>query len=46
MKNTLALMQIDVRRRYKGYKKGLQQGLPMIWDNMMKELQARYEAPK
>lgn len=31
----LVKMQRDIKRRYHSYKRGGQQGLPMVWDNMM-----------
>lgn len=31
----LVKMQRDIKRRYRSYKRGGQQGLPMVWDNMM-----------
>ena len=39
----LDILQKDVRRRFKSYKRGGMQGLPMIWDNMMGHLKEQYE---
>lgn len=39
----LTLCQSDVKRRFKSYKRGGMQGLPMIWDNMMEALKKKHE---
>ena len=36
----LVKMQRDMKRRYRSYRLGGQQGLPMIWDNMMRYLKS------
>ena len=36
----LVKMQRDMARRYRAYQRGGQQGLPMIWDNMMAYLKS------
>lgn len=45
-KNYLQQCQADVKIRFKGYKQGRQQGLGIVWDNMLKELKKRYLAAK
>ncbi len=45
-KKYLQMCQADVKLRYKSFKKGRQQGLGMVWDNMLKELKKRYLAAK
>lgn len=39
----LTLCQRDVKWRFKSYKAGRQQGLGMVWDNMMKTLKSFHE---
>ncbi|ATS93991.1 hypothetical protein P13BB106kb_p007 [Pectobacterium phage DU_PP_V] len=39
----LSLFQRDMRRRYRSYKRGGQQGLDMVWRNMMEALKEEYE---
>lgn len=39
----LKLCQSDLKRRFKSYKRGGMQGLPMIWDNMMEALKKKHE---
>lgn len=39
----LKLCQPDLKRRFKSYKRGGMQGLPMIWDNMMEALKKKHE---
>lgn len=36
----LVKMQRDMKRRFRSYQRGGQQGLPMIWDNMMAYLKS------
>lgn len=36
----LVKMQRDMKRRFRAYQRGGQQGLPMIWDNMMRYLKS------
>ena len=36
----LVKMQRDMKRRFRSYQRGGQQGLPMIWDNMMRYLKS------
>lgn len=43
---TLSGYQLDLAWRYKSYKRGMQQGLPMIWDNMMMNLKEIHERNK
>lgn len=38
--NYLTLCQRDVKWRFKQYKTGRQQGLGMVWDNMMENLKS------
>lgn len=40
--DTLEHYQSEIRRRFKEYKRGRQQGLGMIWDNMQNELKFLY----
>ncbi|WCX68696.1 hypothetical protein [Salmonella phage GSW6] len=42
----LEILQPDMKRRFKSYKRGMQQGLPMIWDNMMMNLKEIHEKNK
>ncbi|WDR22092.1 hypothetical protein PJM41_0007 [Salmonella phage vB_SenS_UTK0009] len=42
----LEIMQPEMKRRFKSYKRGMQQGLPMVWDNMMMNLREIYEKNK
>lgn len=42
----LEIMQPEMKRRFKSYKRGMQQGLPMVWDNMMMNLKEIYEKNK
>lgn len=42
----LEILQPDMKRRFKSYKRGMQQGLPMIWDNMMLNLKEIHERNK
>lgn len=42
----LEIIQPDVKRRYKQYKRGGMQGLPMIWRNMMEHLKEQHERSK
>ncbi|CCI88434.2 hypothetical protein BN79_179 [Yersinia phage phiR2-01] len=42
----LDILQPDMKRRFKYYKRGMQQGLPMIWDNMMSNLKEIHERNK
>jgi hypothetical protein len=39
----LRSIQKDIKRRYRGYKKGGQQGLGMVWRNTMASLKATHE---
>lgn len=39
----LKSIQKDIKRRYRSYKKGGQQGLEMIWRNTMSSLKATHE---
>lgn len=41
--NYLTLCQRDIKWRFKSYKAGRQQGLGMVWDNMMKTLKSFHE---
>lgn len=41
-KQYLALAQKDVKRRFKSYKRGGMQGLPMVWNNIMEELKRQH----
>lgn len=43
MNKLLATYQKDLKRRFKEYQRGGQQGLPMVWDNMMAELKKAHE---
>lgn len=42
----LEACQRDLKRRFKSYKRGMQQGLPMVWDNMMLNLKKIHELNK
>ncbi|HFZ8394785.1 TPA: hypothetical protein ACIPBC_001735 [Salmonella enterica subsp. enterica serovar Saintpaul] len=42
----LEILQPEIKRRFKCYKRGMQQGLPMIWDNMMLNLKEIHERNK
>lgn len=42
-KKTLQTYQDNVRFRFKFYQLGRQQGLGMVWNNMMKDLKQGYE---
>lgn len=42
----LEILQPDMKRRFKSYKRGGMQGLPMIWDNMMLHLKEQHERAK
>ncbi|AXC43194.1 hypothetical protein [Salmonella phage S124] len=42
----LEIMRPDMKRRFKSYKRGMQQGLPMVWDNMMMNLKEIHEINK
>lgn len=45
-KKLLTNYQKDVKFRFKSYKRGMQQGLPMVWDNMMLNLKDQHERSK
>lgn len=42
----LDTLQPEIKCRFKLYKLGMQQGLPMIWDNMMMNLKETHENNK
>lgn len=42
----LEILQPEMKRRFKSYKRGMQQGLPMVWDNMMLNLKDQHERSK
>ncbi len=42
----LDTLQPEIKRRFKSYKRGMQQGLPMVWDNMMLSLKETHEKNK
>ena len=42
----LEILQPEIKRRFKSYKRGMQQGLPMIWDNMMMNLKETHKKNK
>ena len=42
----LDILQPEMKRRFKSYKRGMQQGLPMVWDNMMLNLKEIHERNK
>ncbi|EJB4242445.1 hypothetical protein MT068_001536 [Salmonella enterica] len=42
-KNLLTVAQRSVKYRFKQYKKGKQQGLEMVWRNIMQDLKENFE---